>query len=157
MTRRKQTAFIRKILYTLKRGYGFPITLHKITDETHNYETGKKVPTIITKKINRAIILPATLRRVFESDSLPTDFKYGALYNSSLRQVIIDANDLDDFEIEINDYLIWNEKKWQVSQVQELEYQTAYNLLIKMVEGTIRHMVEEVSLETNLQLSQTVA
>ncbi len=157
MTRRKQTAFIRKILYTLKRGYGFPITLHKITDETHNYETGKRSPTIITQKINRAIILPATLRRVFETDSLSTGFKYGALYDSSLRQVVIDAADLGNFKIEINDYLIWDERRWQVSQVQELEYQTAYNLLIKMVEGTIRHMVEEVSLETNLQLSQMVA
>lgn len=156
MTRRQQTVFIRKMLYTLKRGYGFPITLHKITDETHNYETGKRVPTILTQRIERAIILPATLRRIFESDSLPTDFKYGALYDSSLRQVVIDADDLNDFEIEINDYLIWNEKRWQVSQVQELEYQTAYNILIKMVEGTIRNMVEEVSLETNLQLSQEI-
>lgn len=156
ITRKKQTAFIKKMLYTLKRGYGFPVTLHKITDEARDYETGKRVPTIITQKIQRAIILPATLQRVFESDSTPTGFKYGALFDTSLRQVIIDASDLDTFNIEINDYIVWNEKRWQVSQVNELEYQTAYNVLIKAVEGAVRHMIEEVAIETNLLLTQEV-
>lgn len=155
-TRRKQTAFIRKLLYTLKQGYGFPITLHKIESETHDYETGARIPVIVTQKINKVIILPATLQRQFESDSLPTGFKYGALFDTSLRKIIIDANDLGTFNIEINDYIIWNEKRWQVAQFQELEYQTAFVIFVRMVEGTIRHMVEEISLETNLQITQEV-
>ena len=93
MIQRKQTRFIRKLLYTLKRGYGFPITLHKIESEVHNYQTGRKTPVIVTQKIDKAIILPAHLQRQFESEGQPTNFKYGALYDASMRQVIIDAND----------------------------------------------------------------
>ncbi len=156
-TRRKQTGFIRKLLYTLKRGYGFPITLHKIESETHDYETGEREPTIITQKINRAIMLPGHMQRKFESDSLPTGFRYGAFFDTSTKKIIIDAADLGTFNIEISDYIIWNAKRWEVAQFQELEYQTAYVIFVRMVEGTIRHMVEEINLETNLQLTQEVS
>jgi len=153
----KQTRFIRRLVYTLKRGYGFAITLHKITDEAHNYQTGQKVVNIQTQKINKAIILPAHLQRQFESDSQPADFKYGALYDASMRQVIIDAIDLGDFNIEIDDYVIYDAKRWQVSHYYKLELHSAYVLYIKTVEGAVRHLVEEVSLETNLLLTQKVS
>ena len=150
MIQRKQTRFIRKILYTLKRGYGFTITLHKITDETRDYESGKLTTTIVTKKIKRAIILPATIRRQYEQTS--PGFKYGGLFDTGTRQIIIDATDLDNYVIEVDDYIIWNGKRWQVAEIQILEYQTAYVISVRMVEGVIRHMVEEIAIETNLQL-----
>ena len=150
----KQTRFIRRLLYTLKKGYGFVITLHKITDETHNYQTGQKVVTIQTQKINKAIILPAHMQRQFENQ--PADFKYGALYDASLRQVIIDAIDLGNFNIEISDYIVYDARRWEVSHFYKLELHSAYVLYIKAVEGAVRHLVEEVSLETNLLLTQEV-
>lgn len=153
----KQTRFIRRLLYTLKRGYGFAITLHKITDETQNYQTGKKIVTIQTQKINKAIILPAHMQRQFESESQPANFKYGALYDASMRQVIIDVIDLGDFNIEIDDYIIHDERRWQVSHYYKLELYSAYVLYVKAVEGAIRHLVEEVSLETNLIITQEVS
>ncbi len=152
--RRKQTRFIRKMLYTLKKGYGFTITLHKVTDETLNFETGQRMPTIITKRIERAIILPATRQMKFENQ--PTDFKYGGLYTTALRQVIIDEQDVLDFEIEIDVYFIWNAKRWQVSKIDSLEYETAFTLTVRMVEGAVLHMVESVNLESQLQFSQEV-
>lgn len=152
--RRKQTRFIRKLMYTLKKGYGFTITLHKVTGESLDHETGQRTPTIITKRIERAIILPATSQMKFEGNSQPTDFKYGALYSTSVRQVIIDAQDVLDFEIEEDDYFIWNEKRWQISKDIGLEYETAFTLTARMVAGSVRHMVEEVALESNLIFEQ---
>jgi len=152
----KQTRFIRRLLYTLKQGYGFAITLHKITDETHNYQTGQKVVTIQTQKINKAIILPAHMQRQFESESQSTDFKYGALYDASMRQVVIDAIDLGDFNIEISDYVVYDRRRWEVSRFYKLELHSAYILYIKAVEGTCRYLVEEVALESNLLLTQEV-
>ncbi len=154
--RQRQTRFIRKMIYTLKRELGFEITLHKITEEVLDLETGDRTPTIITKKIKRAIILPATLRRTAEYGDSPKNFKYGALYDTGSRQITIDAVDLGDFIIEEEDYIIWNGKRWQVSVIQTLELSTAYTITVKMVEGTLRHMVEEVAIESQLVFTQEV-
>lgn len=155
-TRRKQTNFIRKLLYTLKRGYGFPITLHKIESESLDYETGARTSIIITQKIARAIMLPGHMQRQFESDSQPTNFKYGALYDISTKKIIIDANDLGTFNIEIDDYFIWNERRWQIAEFYPYELDTAFIIFARAVEGTIRHMVESINIESNLQLTQGV-
>lgn len=160
MMYRKQTRFIRKLLYTLKKGFGFTITLHKVTDESLNHETGQRTPTIITKRIEKAIILPATSQMKFEFggayNKANANFTYGALYTTALRRVIIDAQDVLDFEIEENDYFIWDEKRWQISKVDDLEYETAFTLTARMVKGSVRHMVEEIALESQIQLTSTV-
>jgi len=143
------------MLYTLKKGYGFTITLHKVTDESLDFETGQRTPTIITKRIERAIILPATSQMKFENQ--PADFKYGGLYTTALRQVIIDKQDVLDFEIEIDDYFIWNAKRWQVSKIDSLEYETAFTLTARMVAGAELHIIEEIALESNLIFEQEIS
>lgn len=154
--RRKQTRFIRTLLYTLKKGYGFPITLHKVTGESLNMQTGKRTPTIVTQKVNKAIILPATAQLKFEYGGISPNFKYGALFDTSLRQVIIDAQDVVNFEIETDDYFIWDGERWQVAKVTNMEYGTGYTIIARMVEGSPRHMVECVNLESQIQLTSTV-
>ena len=143
------------MLYTLKKGYGFPITLHKVTDESLNMQTGKRTPTIVTCKIDKAIILPATAQLQFENRD--AGFKYGGLYDTSLRKVVIDAQDVVNFEIEEDDYFIWDTERWQVAKVTSLEYETGYTILARMVDGSPRHMVEEVALESQIQITSTVA
>lgn len=155
-TPKKQTRFIRKVIYDLKTGYGFPITLHKVTGESLNMETGQRTVTIITKKVRKAAILPATEKMKFEYSKIDANFKYGALFTTALRKVVIDQQDVIDFEIEIDDYFIWDEKRWQVASVDDLEYQTAFTIIARMVEGADRHMVEEVALESQLQLTSEV-
>ena len=156
MIKQKQTRFIRSVLYSLKRGYGFPIILHKIVSESLNTETGKRISVIKSIKIKKAIVLPAEIQRRFERDSTSTDFSYGAFYDTAIRKIIIDVKDLDDFKIELNDYFIWDEKRWEVSEIVDLEYQTAYLIIGKLVEGAPRYMIEEVALESDLQLNQEI-
>jgi hypothetical protein len=139
------------MIYALKREYGFEITLHKITAESHNYETGARTPTIQTQKINRAILLPGHLQR--RNEQTDPGFKYGGYYDTSTRQVMVDADDLGDFEIEVDDYFIWNEKRWQVSETFPYELDTAFILIVRMVEGSPRHMVSEIALENVLTLT----
>ena len=152
--RRKQTAFIRKLIYTLKRAYGFTITLHKIESESLDYETGERTSTILTQKINRAVLLPAHFERINEQTS--PNFKYGGHFDTSTRRILIDAKDLNSFKIEIDDYFVWNEKRWQISEFYPYEFDAAFILIVRMVEGTPRHMIEEIFLESNLQFSQEV-
>lgn len=156
----KQTRFIRRVLYTLKRGYGFPLTLHKVSKETYDRETGKRTATIEIRKIKRAIILPSTMQTKFEHDLAYTasnrNFTYGGTYDMSLRKVIIDARDLGDFVIEMEDYFIYNEKRWQINSIQEFEFRTGFLIIGKEVKNTPRYLVEEIALEHTLQLTQEI-
>lgn len=156
----KQTRFIRRVLYNLKRLYGFTLTFHKVSAEAYNRETGERTATIEIRKIKRAILLPTKLLSKFEYDlafiAAGRNFTYGGTYNTSTRTVIIDARDLGDFEIEIDDYFIFEERRWQVSQIQDFEFQTAFVITGKEVKGTPRYLVEEIALEDTLQLSEAV-
>ena len=119
-------------------------------------QTGKRTPTIVTKKVNKAIILPATAQLKFEYGGIDPNFKYGALFDTALRQIIIDAQDVIDFEIETDDYFIWDAERWQVAKVTDMEFGTGYTIIARMVEGSPRHMVEEITLESQLQLTSEV-
>jgi len=119
-------------------------------------QTGKRTPTIVTQRVNKAIILPATAQLKFEHGGIDSNFKYGGLFDTALRQVIIDAQDVVNFEIETDDYFIWDGERWQISKVTDMEFETGYTLVARMVEGSPRHMVECVSLESQLQLTSEV-
>lgn len=156
----KQTRMIRRVLYTLKRGYGFPLTLHKVSEETYDHETGKRTATIQICKIKRAIIMPSTLQTKFEYDlayvAAGRNFTYGGTYDTSLRKIIIDARDLGDFEIELEDYFIFEERRWQVSSIQEFEFRTAFLIVGREVKGTPRYLIESINIEDTLQFTQEI-
>jgi len=156
----KQTRMIRRVLYALKRGYGFPLTLHKVSEETYDRQSGKRTANIEICKIKRAIIMPSTLQTKFEYDlayiAAGRNFTYGGTYDTSLRKVIIDAKDLGDFEIEMDDYFIFEGRRWQVSQISEFEFKTAYFIVGKEVKGTSRYFIREIALEDTLQFIQEV-
>lgn len=157
MTLQKQTRFIRRLLYTLKKGYGFKVTFYKITSESLNHETGVRTPIIDYKKVNKVIILPSELQRKFESDTQTRDFHYGGYFDTAIRKLIVDPRDLGDFEIKTGDYYIWEGERFEVSKVFDLENQSALLILGRNVEGSVRYMIEDVSIESTLQLTQTIA
>lgn len=158
--RRKQTQYIKRVLYTLKRGYGFPLTLLKIDEETYDKETGKRTAIIEHLKIKKAIVLPSDFTRKFDYDlafiAANRNFTYGGFYDTSTRKIIIDATDLGDWDIEIEDYFIFDEKRWQIARVHEFELQTGFMIMGREVKGAPRYLVEEISLEDTLQLTQEI-
>jgi len=150
---RRQTRFIRKTLYSLKREFGFPVTFHKLI-ETYNLETGARTPTIEIKKVNRVIVMPDALQRKFDYDlayiAAAKNFTYGGFYDTSLRRIIVDRQDLGNFELELGMYFIWSEKRWEIAKIVEFELQTGFIVFARAVEGVIRYKVSEMNLESSL-------
>lgn len=154
---RKQTRFIRRTLYSLKKEFGFSITFHKLT-ETYDLETGERTPSIEIKKVNKVIVMPDALQRKFEYDlafiAAAKNFTYGGFYDTSLRRLIIDRQDLGDFELELGMYFIWSEERWEIAKIVEFELQTGFIVFARMVEGATRYQVSEINLESSLIFSQ---
>lgn len=155
--------YTKRTLYILKRKYGSALTLYKINTETLDLETGKRTPSISYIKIKKAVLLPSKLQRAFEYDRAYTsahpNFTYGGFYDTSLRQILIDLNDLKridgiTFIPEEGDYFTFNQKRWEVAQVHD--YQASYLIIGKEVKGAPRCMIEDGKIESNLQLTQEI-
>ena len=149
----KRSRSIRRLLYSLKKGYGYPITFYRVVSETLNVETGVRTPVISYHKVDKVIILPSILQRRFESDTLTKDFHYGSYYDTALRRLIVDPRDFSD--IKNNDYFIWEGKRYEVSQVHDLENDAALLIIGRFVEGSIKYEITDFHVETNLQFTQT--
>ena len=154
-SQRKATKFIQRVLYTLKRKYGFPVVLHKITNEDINKQTGKREVTIQVQKVRLAIVLPSLLIAKFET-AANRNFTYGGAYGTSTRRIIIDARDLGDFEIELDDYFIYEGKRWQIGKIDTFEFDTGFVIYGREVKGTPRYFVQEQTIEDNLILTEEI-
>ena len=156
MTVLRQTRFVRKLIYTLKRGYGFSVTFYKVTGETLDLETGARTPTTVYQEVKKTIILPSDLQRRFESDAVGAGFSYGAYYDTELRKLIVDPQDLSDFEISVDDYFIVDGERFQVGRVFNLYNGTAILVIGRHSEGSKRYAIADVTIESTLEPDQTV-
>ncbi len=156
---RRQTRFIRRVLYSLKKEFGFDITFHKMLDQTLNLEEGTSTQTFEIKRVRRAIILPDSKRDTFEYDlafiAAAKNFTYGGSYTTSTRRIIVDKQDLGDYVIELRDYIIWNEKRWEVSKLDSYELETGFIVQVRLVEGVVRYQITEENLESAVVFSGT--
>ena len=153
MAVQRQTRFIRKLIYTFKKEYGFAVQFYKVTAEVLDLQTGVSTPTIEYKKVNKVVILPSDLQRRFETNS---DFNYGAYYDTALRKLIVDPRDLGDFNIDVDDYFIVDGERFQVGRAFKLFNNTAILVIGRHVEGSKRYAITDASVESTLVVKQTI-
>ncbi len=151
--------FLRRTLYQLKRQYGFPIAVYRMTIGQPDLETGLKSVTRIKVGIDRAIVMPmkAELLGFYGNALLKAgrDFAYGGFQDQDMKIVIIDARDLpDDFTIEKQDYVVYQHKKYEVGKSTKLEDNYGYLLTLKGIEGTEPNEVHEAIVYQSIRLIQ---
>ncbi len=131
---------IRQALYILKRAFGGTVTLYKLRDTTTDYETGQKTVDTVSYTISRCIVLPVRLQReVIQTISIISankKFVQGGAYDSGLREFIIDARDLPrGLLIRQDDWLVYDDRRYELKIVHELEQKTGWHIIGKEVLG----------------------
>lgn len=153
--------FIKNVLYSLKRDYGLPVNIVWRTSSTANLRTGKKDVIQDSIQVNRGIVLPSTINQDFAYDlsfiASNKNFTYGGLFDEQHRRVIIDRADLPpDFEIKRGYYLVFNQKRYEVEQINEFENGAGYMVLAKQVTNiTLDNYIKRYMFSL-LSLDQTV-
>ena len=132
---------IRTTLYALKRAFGTDVVLSKFTSSTVNYATLTKTTSVTSYSIHKCIVLPTRVRReVINTVSQLTESKTwinGGSYDSSLRIFVIDARDLPQgLIIDRDDYFMYDNRKYNIEEIQELEYHTGWSLIVKQLLNT---------------------
>ena len=157
--RQQATRMIRKVLYALKRQWGFPVTIYQIITSDVDVETGKKVATKRAVVVNRAIILPAVMQKKFVYDlsfiATNKQFTFGGYFDTSARSFIVDIRDLPtDFIIKPDDYFIYQSRRWTVSEVHEFEFKTGLIVIGREIAGLPLEQVFEQTVWSSVSFEQ---
>lgn len=139
--RRKNAQFLRHLVYDLKRNYGFPIMVIKTVSTTVDLESGAKRPTLKYRRIQRAIFLPARAFRSFVYDlsyvASNKNFTTGAFFDPTDRMLFIDTRDIDDFEINVDDRILYNNEEYIVSEIHDFIAQVLFGIKMRHIQGQI--------------------
>ena len=149
----------RKALYSLKKEYGAQIDIHKLVSSETNVRTGQKQLTATVTRVRRAIVLPARIDRIAQLGiskiSSNKEFAFGGTYDSAQREFIIDRRDVRNLpELSADDWIVFNERKYQVKSVEAFEYDTGWVITARELVGDNEGQVFSLTATTAPTLAQ---
>jgi hypothetical protein len=143
-----QLKFISAVVYRLKRRFGVPIQLLKRTSTSVDIETGRKTIVKAFVNVRRAIVLPTREHREFFYDlafiAAAKNFTYGAHIDSSERRFILDRKDLRGWAVEVGQWIVYQNQRYDVKEVSDFEEDRSYYVLAKQSVAAATGEVVEV-------------
>jgi hypothetical protein len=156
---KNQLINLRPVIYSLKNDYGFRLDLYR-KDEVVNLETGRKITTRIKYKIKKAILLPNQMFRDFNYGTIIKtggNAQVGGILDLRQRIILIDKRELPrNFEIDSNDYVVFNHDRYEIREIMDLELGDFYRLTIREVEGESPYEVHEQIINEKFELNDFV-
>ncbi len=154
---RNLNRFIRRTLYNLKRQYGSRVDVYQLIDTETNYETGVKTASKTATIVYKCIVLPVKIARevvqTISQISANKAFVYGGSYDSGARTFIIDSRDMpDDYEFTNDDWIVYNNKRYEIKSIEEFEQHTAWVIVGKEVRGVTPEQIIQKQVTSNLIL-----
>lgn len=134
-------------------------------------EDGDKVTVLSKIRIRKAVVLKAREFRSFVYDlafiSANKDFTHGGFFDPEDRKIIIAAADVPkNFNPQVDDYVIFQNEKYEVKEIFHLEDNFAYGLSVRHLRGaqmvrienalSVLNFTQEASSETEDRLIQSV-
>jgi len=122
------------ILYKFKRQFGQRIQVFQAGDqETRNYQTGVMLRTYTITNVERAIVMPARLVRDIAWIQLNRELGF---FDFSTKVIIIDRADFAG-TLDLNDFINFNDQRWEIKEITDTEDSRAYLLIVEAM-STLR-------------------
>jgi hypothetical protein len=129
------------------------------TTNTLDIATGVVNRTYNVINMSKVLILPTQLQRDFDYDisylAANKNFTFGAFFDKDDVVVLIKYADLNGHKPEIEDHVIYLNKKWQVKKSQEYADLKCYIVNIVALSGSKFNQIFNLLGETILTVSQT--
>lgn len=157
----KNAQFLRHLIYDLKRDYGFSIIIIKTLSTVVDLEEGTKRPTLSYRHVKRAIFLPARAFRSFVYDlsyvASNKNFTAGGFFDPTDRVIFLDARDIADFEITVDDRIIYNNEEHIVTDKRDFIAQTLYGIKMRHVASQPLKDPSNQSIQETITINDSVA
>ena len=134
---------MRYVLYQLKKEYGAPVDVYKLDAAATNYKTGVKTATKSVISVRLAVVMPAiTMRRMFQgisylSASKPFASQGGQGWDGTSRAFIFEGRDLPGYDWEVEDWIVYRDRRYDVSEIELLEHDSGWLIIGKEVKGVV--------------------
>lgn len=154
--------WIRATIYAMKREYGGSITIYELVSADTDLETGIKTATYNSYPIARAVVLPLhAMRQVIQGISLISANKklvQGGTFDAGDRVFIIDRKDVPaTFELEKDDWIEYDGKRYDIKYVDEYEPETSWLVLGKVIEGVVPELHHRTYSRDTVTLEQSAS
>ena len=148
---------LRHTLYGLKRKFGGTIYVYTLLEAATSYTTGVKTSAQTATRIPRAIILPIQIQReLAKGITSNKTFAKGGTYDAGTRLFVIDAKDVvSDFNIELDDWVVYNGQRFSLKTIDKLELNAGW-LLVGSAIATATGPLPQQEIMDNLVLTQLV-
>jgi len=155
-----QLQHISTVIYQLKRQYGREIGIYEDGDQVLDPQTGVTTRTRIKLRVKKAVILPTRVVRDFVYDlsfiAANKNFTYGGLFDTSTRNVLVDAKDIPKtWNLQIDQFMVIDQRRFQIKDIQELEPRKAFILVGIEIKGEKKYAIVEKFVVQRLDLTQT--
>lgn len=157
-TNRAHNYMIRSVIYNLKRQYGGPIDIYNFLGSSVDLKTGVSTSNKELTQIHRAVILPARAMRNFVQSiskiSADKQFVYGGTYDRRIRMFLIDRLDAPDLDLTIDDWIVYDEKKYEIKHFDEFEFNSLWIIIGHAVVGDVPEQIFPLAGEDRIGLTE---
>lgn len=142
---------IKQAIYELKHSYGAPVDVYKLDSASTDYKTGVKIATKSVISVRKAVVMPATTLRKFTqgisylSASKPFASQGGQGWDGTSRAFIFEGSDLPGYDWEVEDWIVHRDRRYDVSDIETLEYDTGWLIIGKEVKGLVPERIIQMN------------
>jgi hypothetical protein len=152
---------INQTLYSLKRLWGGSFVIYSIGDATVDHLTGTQDEPAQVIPIKRGIILPGKhmrgIKQTIAMISANKSFVTGGTYDTTARTFIVDRVDAPNLDLTESDYIIYDNKRYEVKEFQEFEFDSAWVIAGQALEGETPIQIRLLSADNLIRLDQLAA
>jgi hypothetical protein len=147
-------------LYTLRRTYGVPADLYKVTVGAPDFDTGKSNTSRVKYAIPEFITFDAKYSRKFDYSltylAANKNFAYGAIYEIGDRIGIIDGAFLPTGHvIDEHDYVIYDGRRYDFQSIHRLDGDLGFILHMRHLKDEVRYAIIDKCIFNRVTLGQT--
>jgi hypothetical protein len=151
---------IAQTLYMLKRQWGGSFSIYSVGDATVDHLDGTQDEPATVIHVKRGIILPGkSIRDIKHNISMISankTFVFGGTYDKTARTFIVDRVDAPNLDLTMSDYIIYNDKRYEVREFQEFEFDSAWIIATQAIEGEVPNQIRLLAADDLLRLDQSV-
>jgi glucose/arabinose dehydrogenase len=144
----------------MKRQYGARVDVYRVVSSTTDHLTGEKTVVKEVFPVRKAPVLPYKIQRAVVQTisiiSADKEFVYGGAFDSSKREIILDSRDLPNgFEIKPEDYVVFNHTRWDVVNVERVEYDTGWVIAVRNLPNMPPYEIRDILITQDLALADS--
>lgn len=151
---------IKQTLYDLKLRFGSPVSIYRLVNSTTDYRLGTVTATQTSIDVKKCVVLPAnTIRDLAQSISYisankPFVWQGDGGWDENTRVFIFEGSDLRDYEILMEDWIIYRGKRFDIANIEQLEHRAGWAVMAKEVVGSEPDIITQVNINDDLGLDE---